>query len=327
MKTQQDTVKLNTKQGAGKKSSFMRTWGTLLGFLLLMVVFSAIRPDVFPSGRNLKNIIEQVATLAIVASGVTVVMVTGDFDLSVGAIASLVGIVTAMLMKAGISTFASILLGLSLGTAAGLLNGLIIAYGGLSAFVGTLATMTAFGGAALLISRGTTLFGMPENFRFLGQGALGFLPVSVIIMLLSLFSIYALLEQTTFGRRLYAIGGNEEASFLSGIRTKFVRFAAFGISGFFASLGGIVLTSRLYSAHPQAGSPFMLNAAAAVFLGMTAFREGEANIWGTLLGVLIMGVMGNGLNILGINSYAQSILTGIIIILAVLISSLAKKKA
>ena len=220
----------------------------------------------------------------------------------------------------------SILAALALGTGAGLVNGLFIAYGGLSAFVGTLATMTAFGGTALLISGGTTLFGLPENFQFLGQGSVGFVPFSVLVMAVTLVVVYLLLEQTTCGRRLYAIGGNPEASFLSGIDTKKVRLVAFGISGFFAALGGVVLTSRLNSAHPQAGSPFMLNAAAAVFLGMTAFREGEANIWGTLLGVFIMGVMGNGLNILGINTYVQSILTGIIIILAVLLSSLAKKR-
>ncbi len=309
---------------AGK---FIRTWGTLLGFILLLLIFTVIRPDVFPSGRNLKNVIEQVATLAIVASGVTVVTVTGDFDLSVGSIASLVGIVTAMLMKAGVNTPLSILLALLLGTGAGLINGVLISYGGLSAFVGTLATMTAFSGIALLLSGGTTIFGLPENFRFLGQGSLGIIPFSVLIMATALFSVYILLEQTVYGRRLYAIGGNSEASYFSGINTKKVRLLAFGISGFFAAIGGIVLTSRLYSAHPQAGSPFMLNAAAAVFLGMTAFREGEANLLGTLLGVLIMGVMGNGLNIMGINTYVQSILTGVIIILAVLISSLAKKKA
>ena len=309
---------------AGK---FIRTWGTLLGFILLLLIFTVIRPDVFPSGRNLKNVIEQVATLAIVASGVTVVTVTGDFDLSVGSIASLVGIVTAMLMKAGVNTPLSILLALLLGTGAGLINGVLISYGGLSAFVGTLATMTAFSGIALLLSGGTTIFGLPENFRFLGQGSLGIIPFSVLIMATALFSVYILLEQTVYGRRLYAIGGNSEASYFSGINTKKVRLLTFGISGFFAAIGGIVLTSRLYSAHPQAGSPFMLNAAAAVFLGMTAFREGEANLLGTLLGVLIMGVMGNGLNIMGINTYVQSILTGVIIILAVLISSLAKKKA
>ena len=307
-------------------SGIIKTWGTLLGFLLLLTVFSVLRPDVFPTGRNLKNIIEQVATLAIVASGVTVVMITGDFDLSVGAIASLVGVVAALLMKSGMGPFASILIAMALGTGAGLLNGLLIAYGGLSAFVGTLATMTAYGGVALLISKGTTIFALPENFRVLGQGSMGFLPISVLIMALTVLVVALLLEQTTYGRRLYAIGGNEEASFLSGIRTRQVRLIAFGVSGFFASLGGIVLTSRLFSAHPQAGSPFMLNAAAAVFLGMTAFREGEANIWGTLLGVFIIGVMGNGLNILGINTYVQSILTGAIIIFAVLLSSLAKKR-
>jgi len=307
-------------------SGIIKTWGTLLGFLLLLIVFSVLRPDVFPTGRNLRNIIEQVATLAIVASGVTVVMITGDLDLSVGAIASLVGVVAALLMKSGMGTFASILIAMALGTGAGLLNGLLIAYGGLSAFVGTLATMTAYGGVALLISKGTTIFALPENFRVLGQGSMGFLPISVLIMALTVLVVALLLEQTTYGRRLYAIGGNEEASFLSGIRTRQVRLIAFGVSGFFASLGGIVLTSRLFSAHPQAGSPFMLNAAAAVFLGMTAFREGEANIWGTLLGVFIIGVMGNGLNILGINTYVQSILTGAIIIFAVLLSSLAKKR-
>lgn len=311
---------------SGFTARLIKTWGTLIGFILLLLVFSALRPDVFPSGRNLRNIIEQVATLAVVASGVTVVMVTGDFDLSVGAIASLVGVVCALLMKSGVGTYTSIAIALLLGTSAGLLNGVIIAYGGLSAFVGTLATMTAYGGVALLISKGTTIFALPENFRLFGQGSFGFLPVSVLIMGTTVCVIYLLLEQTTYGRRLYAIGGNEEASYLSGIRTRFVRLIAFGISGFFAALGGIVLTSRLFSAHPQAGNPFMLNAAAAVFLGMTAFREGEANIWGTLLGVLIIGVMGNGLNILGINTYVQSILTGCIIIFAVLLSSLAKKQ-
>lgn len=322
--TMERTRESQTRRTAMK---IIKTWGTLMGFAILLLVFSILRPDAFPSARNLKNIIEQVATLAIVASGVTVVMATGDFDLSVGAIASLVGIVASLAMKSGLPTLVGIGAGLALGVAAGLLNGVLVAYGGLSAFVATLATMTAYSGTALLISKGTTIFALPENFRVLGQGSIGILPVPVVIMALSLLAIYVVLEQTTYGRRLYAIGGNEEASYFSGIRTKRVRLAAFGISGFFAALGGIVLTSRLFSAHPQAGSPFMLNAAAAVFLGMTAFREGEANIWGTLLGVLIMGVMGNGLNILGINTYAQSILTGGIIILAVLLSSLAKKQA
>jgi ribose transport system permease protein len=140
------------------------------------------------------------------------------------------------------------------------------------------------------------------------------------------FLSWLLLEQTTLGRRLYAIGGNSEASFLSGINVRRLRVIAFTLSGVGAAIAGILLTSRLASAHPQAGTPLMLNAAAAVFLGMTIFREGEPHVLGTLFGVLIMGILGNGLNILGVNSYIQAVLTGIIIVLAVLMSGLAKQK-
>lgn len=145
-------------------------------------------------------------------------------------------------------------------------------------------------------------------------------------MVASVALAWLVLEQMVFGRRLYAMGEDPEATFLSGINARLLRFIGFGISGITASIGGIVLTDRLASAHPQAGNPFMLNAAAAVFLGMTVYREGEAHVGGTFLGVLVMGVLGNGLNILGVNSYVQSILTGIIIVLAVLLSSLAKRK-
>jgi ribose transport system permease protein len=315
------------EHGTGGVSQFLKKWGTILGFLVLLCVFAILRPAVFPTWGNLRNVIEQVATLAIVSAGVTIVMVTGDFDLSVGSLASLVGIIVALLMKAGVSVPVSIAAGLALGGICGLLNGVLVAFGGLSAFVATLATMTAFGGVALLVSSGVTVFGLPDSFLWLGQANIGPLPVSVLFMIIILVLTWVLLEQMVFGRRLYAIGGNPEATFLSGINARMLRLVAFGISGVTAAFGGIVLTSRLASAHPQAGNPFMLNAAAAVFLGMTVFREGEAHIGGTLLGVLVMGVLGNGLNILGVNSYVQSILTGVIIVLAVLLSSLAKRKA
>ena len=213
-----------------------------------------------------------------------------------------------------------------MGLAGGCINGILVAYGGLTAFVATLATMTAYGGIALLVTGGATIFELPNSFRWLGQGSLGPIPIPVFFMLLVVLLVWGILEQTTYGRRVYAIGGNAEASYMSGINTKLIRLGAFCLSGLAAAFGGIVLTSRLFSAHPQAGNPFMLNAAAAVFLGMTVFREGEAHIWGTIFGVLIMGVMGNGLNILGVNTYVQSILTGIIIVLAVLMSSLSKKR-
>ncbi len=318
-----------THQSLTKKyrgASFFKKWGTVLGFLIMFVFFSLMRPDVFPHWQNLRNIIEQIATLSIVSAGVTVVMITGDFDLSVGSLASLTGVVAALLMKHGSGVLPGILAGLGLGLAGGCLNGILVAYGGLSAFVATLATMTAYGGAALLVTGGATIFALPESFRWLGQGTLWAIPIPVFFMLLVTFFVWVLLEQTTDGRRVYATGGNPEASYMSGINTRLIRLGAFCLSGLTAAFGGIVLTSRLFSAHPQAGNPFMLNAAAAVFLGMTVFREGEAHILGTIFGVLIMGVMSNGLNILGVNTYVQSILTGIIIVLAVLLSSLSKKR-
>lgn len=304
---------------------FLKTWGTLIGFLLLLLFFSIMRPDAFPRLTNLRNVIEQVATLAIASAGVGMVMVTGDFDLSVGAVASLCGVVAAKLMVAGLGVGPAILLALLLGAAIGAINGVLIAYAGVSPFIGTLAAMTSYTGLALFVTSGTTVFGMPEAFRWFGQGSVGPIPSSVLIMALVIVITWIILDYTAFGQRLYAIGGNREAAFLAGINTKRERFLAYVYSGVTASISGIVLTSRLFSAHPQAGAPFMLNAAAAVFLGMTAFREGQANVFGTFLGVLIMGVLGNGLNIIGINTYIQSVLTGAILVLAVLLSGLAQR--
>ncbi len=284
--------------------SWLRKWGTAIGFLALLIAFSALRPEVFPSLRNIRNVVEQVAILAIVSSMVTVVMVTGDFDLSVGTLASLCGVIVADLMVRGWGIVPSVLIALMAGAAGGLINGVLVTYGGLSAFIATLATMTAFSGAALLYTDGATIFsGMPEDFRFLGQASVGPVPVSVLIMVVVVAIAWVILEHTTFGRRLYAIGGNKEASYLAGINVRRLRLIAFVLSGLGAATAGVVLTSRLFSAHPQAGDPFMLKAAAAVFLGTTSFREGEPHVIGTLLGVLIMGVLGNGLNILGVNSY------------------------
>ena len=319
--------KSSTKSHFLKTGTFFRIWGTFLCFIILFIFFSIIRPDVFLSLNNIYNIIEQAATLAIISATVTVVMVTGGFDLSVGTLASLAGVVAVDLMTKNFGILISILAALLVGAIGGLINGILVAYGGILPFIVTLATMTTFGGIALLYTGGATIFsGIPEGFRVFGQGSVGPIPVSVLIMILVIGIIWITLEQTVFGRGLYAIGGNSEASYMAGINVRRLRMLSFVISGLGAALTGIVLTSRLFSAHPQAGNPFMLNAAAAVFLGATAFREGEPNILGTLLGVFIMGVLGNGLNILGVGSYVQAILTGIIIVLAVLLSGLSRRR-
>jgi ribose transport system permease protein len=306
---------------------WLRTYGTFFGFVIMVAVFAALRPTIFLSLNNLRNITEQVAILAIVAGGMTIVMAAGDFDLSVGTLASLCGVIVADLLIKGLDVGPSIAIALTVGAVAGAFNGLLVAYAGLSAFVATLATMTAYRGLSLWYTGGSTLFyGLNEAFRPIGQGATGSIPNAVLIMVGVLVLAWFLLEQTTLGRRLYAIGGNAEAAFLAGINVRLLRMVAFVCSGIGAAIAGIVLTSRLFSAHPTAGEPLMLNAIAAVFLGMTMFREGEAHVPGALFGVLILGVLSNGLNILQVNSYLQIVLTGVIIILAVLVSGLARRR-
>ena len=307
-------------------AGWFRTYGTFVGFVALVAIFALLRPTIFLSLNNLRNITEQVAILAVVAAGMTVVMVAGDFDLSVGTLASLCGVVVADLLIGGNGLTVSLLLTLGVGALAGLVNGLLVAYAGLSAFVATLATMTAYRGLSLWYTGGATLFsGIDERFRPIGQGSTVGIPNAVLVMVAVLLIVWFVLEQTTLGRRLYAIGGNPEASFLAGIQVRRLRLVAFVVSGLGAALAGIVLTSRLFSAHPTAGEPFMLTSIAAVFLGMTMFREGEAHIPGTFFGVLLLGVLSNGLNILQVNSYLQNVLTGVIIILAVLVSGLTRR--
>ncbi len=306
---------------------WLQTYGTFFGFVIMVAVFAALRPTIFLSLNNLRNITEQVAILAIVAGGMTIVMAAGDFDLSVGTLASLCGVIVADLLIKGLDVGPSIAIALAVGAIAGAFNGLLVAYAGLSAFVATLATMTAYRGLSLWYTGGSTLFsGLNEAFRPIGQGATGSIPNAVLIMVGVLVLAWFLLEQTTLGRRLYAIGGNAEAAFLAGINVRLLRMVAFVCSGIGAAIAGIVLTSRLFSAHPTAGEPLMLNAIAAVFLGMTMFREGEAHVPGALFGVLILGVLSNGLNLLQVNSYLQIVLTGVIIILAVLVSGLARRQ-
>ena len=298
--------------------------GTLLGFLGLIVLFAVLRPDAFATAVNARNILEQVAVLAIIAVVQTVVMVVGDFDLSVGTLAGLVGVVTAQLLLGGTAPALAVAAGLGVGLAAGALNGLLVAYLGLSAFIATLATMTSFGGLALLVSGGTTLFGLPPGFVALGQGRVAGLPVPVLVAAGVALVVWFALARTVPGRLWYAVGGNAEAARLSGVNTRLVRFGAFLVSGTGAALAGILLTARLASGHPTAADAFMLSSIAAVFLGMTLSRAGVPTVGGTAVGLGIVGVLGNGLNLLQVNSYVQQVLTGAIIVAAVSLSRLSR---
>ncbi len=302
-------------------------YGTLLGLLVLIITFTALESrGIFLTTGNFTNILEQIAILAMVASVQTVVMVVGDFDLSVGTLASLVGVITAQLLVGGMSVPAAVAVGLLVGLLAGALNGFLVAYLGLSAFIATLATMTSFSGLALLVANGATVFGLPPSFVAIGQSRLGPVPMPVVIAVALAVLVWFILTRTVLGRQWYAVGGNTEAARLSGVNTQLVRFAAFLVSGFGSALAGVVLTARLASGHPSAGDPMMLMSIAAVFLGVTLSRAGQPILGGTAVGLMIVGVLNNGLNLLQVNSYVQQVLTGLIIVLAVSGSRFSRRR-
>lgn len=301
-------------------------YGTVVALLVLIGFFFAMRPHVFLSFVNVRNILYQVSILAIIAAAQTVVMVIGDFDLSVGANSSLSGAVTATLLLNGQSIPVSIAVGLVVGLAIGLANGYLVAYAKVTAFVATLASMTTVVGLAYLVTAGTTLFRLPPAFDNLGQGRLFGVPLPVYFAFAVCLFVWFVLRYTTLGRRWYAVGGNHEVSRLSGVNVRRVRLLAFVFAGLFSALGGILLAARLGSASAVQDGNNMMFSVAAVFLGMTISKSGSANLGGTVIGVMIIGVLANGLNILGVNAYVEQVLTGLIIVAAVLLSSLRSRE-
>lgn len=296
---------------------WLRSAGTLLGFAVLVALFTVLRPDVFLTSANLRNVLEQVAVLAVVAGTQTAVMLAGDFDLSVGALASLAGVAAATLLTRGFPLWLALGAAVLAGAVVGAVNGLLVAWAGLSAFVATLATMTSLGGLSLLTTSGSTVFRLPESFLALGQARVVGVPVPVLFAFAMGVVVWLLLTQTVYGRQLHAVGGNAEVAEYSGIDPRRVRLIAFVVSAVGAAVAGVLLASRLGSAHPTAGDPLMLTSIAAVFIGMTVRRDGIPNVPGSLLGVALLGVLANGLNLVGVSSYLQQVLTGLIIVAAV----------
>jgi ribose transport system permease protein len=296
---------------------WLRSAGALLGFAALVTLFTALRPDVFLTTANLRNVLEQVAVLAVVAAAQTVVMLAGDFDLSVGALASLSGVVAAALLTRGYPLWLALGAAVLTGVFVGLVNGVLVAWFGLSAFVATLATMTSLGGLSLLTTSGSTIFRLPASFLVLGQERVAGMPVPVLFAVVVGGVAWLLLTQTVYGRKLHAVGGNAEVAAYSGIDPRRMRLVAFVVCAVGAAIAGVLLASRLASAHPTAGDPLMLTSIAAVFIGMTVARTAIPNVPGSLLGVVLLGVLANGLNLVGVSPYLQQVLTGLIIVAAV----------
>ncbi|WP_210530332.1 ABC transporter permease [Rubellimicrobium arenae] len=310
----------------------LRRYATLVGFGLILLAFALALPDTFLTAQNLINISQQVSMLAVVAFAMTVVMAMGDFDLSVGAMASLAGVVAASLFAAGFSLPAGLLAGLGTGLLGGLFNGLLVARLGILPFVATLGTLTMFSGAAFMVSDGRTIFGddIPEAFGAFARGGLPVgglvLPSLSLLALAALLIVWVLLEHTSYGRRLYAIGGNMEAARLAGVPVRRLRASAFAVTGLGAAVAGLMYASRVASANPTQGDGLMLNAIAAVFLGMTMSEESEPRALATLAGVLMLAVLDNGLTQLAVDSYLRQFLVGAIILAAVASSRIGLSK-
>ena len=298
----------------------LNRYGTLGALVLIVLVFALLSPGAFATPANLINVTQQMALLSIVAMGATLVMVLGEFDLSVGAVASWAGGACFALFAAGWGAALVVPLVLASSFAVGAVSGLLVALFRVPSFIATLAIGTVLGGVTFWASGGATLFsGAAPDFRALGRGTAGGLPVLTWWMVGLAVVTALLLDRTEIGRRLYAIGGNRRAALLAGVPVRRDTVVAFGLCTALAGLAGVLLAARLGSAHPTGGTGFLLQAYAAVFLGMTAFRDGDANVPGTVLGAAIIAVVANGLTINGVPAHMQDILTGLIIIAAVLI--------
>ena len=288
-----------------------------LVIVTLVMVFAS---DKFLTSSNLANIGRQVSINAIIAVGMTCVILTGGIDLSVGPVMALSGTLTAGLMVAGVPPALAIGAGMLVGIAFGVGNGLFVAYLHMPPIIVTLATMGIARGFGLMYTDGYPISGLPDWFGFFGRESLFGIQVPILIMLLTYLVAYVLLQHTRVGRYIYAIGGNEEAVRLSGVRAARFKLLVYGISGLTAAVAGLVLTSRLMSGQPNAGVSFELDAIAAVVLGGASIAGGRGVILGTLVGALLLGVLNNGLNMMGVSPYVQSVIKGGIILLAIYIS-------
>lgn len=301
----------------------------LIGLIIFSVIISILSPR-FLTRSNLFNVFRQTSINAIIAAGMTFVILTAGIDLSVGSILGFSGAIAAKMLAGGSNIFVSLVVALIIGALAGALNGIIITKGKVQPFIATLAIMIFLRGTTLVLTDGRPI-AIPADkvspiFRWIGVGSVGEIPVPIIIMTIVFIICYYILNHTQFGRHIYAVGGNEEASLLSGVNTDRVKILAYTISGILAAVAGIIVTSRLSSAQPTAGDGYELDAIAAVVLGGTSLVGGQGTVIGTIIGALIIGILNNALNLMDVQSYYQSIAKAIVILVAVLLDRKGKDK-
>ncbi len=295
-------------------------------FIILFIGF-AVANERFLTMNNMFTIARQVSMYGIAAIGMTFVILIAGIDLSTGSIITIVNVVCAYLMvNSGFSMTAAVICSLIMATLIGFLNGFMVSTIGIPAIIATFATQTIFEGAAYLLSGGTPVYGFDERFKVIGQGYVGPVPVPVIIMACCFIAGSFILNKTYFGRYFYAVGGNEEASKLSGIRVSFIKYLIYSLSGFFAGLAGIVMLSRTNSAQPTAGKGYEFDVITCVVLGGVSVAGGYGKISNVIAGVLIIGILTNGMVLLNVSSYTQLVVKGIVLILAVGFDCIQQKR-
>lgn len=318
-----------------KKSigAFIGEYGAFLALILLVIVISCVSPE-FRTASNFLNLLRQASFNGLIAFGMTCVILSDGIDLSVGSTFALAAIICAELIMGGMPAGLAILVALLAGTLLGVISGVLVTKGRLQPFIATLITMTAYRGLALIITNGKPISRLASSiesesgsflFKVLGKGNFVFgpnemfsIPIPAIILVVALAIFYFVLHHTTFGRKIYATGSNAKCANLVGVNTTKVKIAVYAISGFMSALAGLIMISRVDSAQPTLGEGYELDAIAAVALGGTSMSGGRGKIIGTLAGVLIIAVLNNGLNILGVSTYYQEVIKAIVILVAVL---------
>lgn len=303
----------NIYRNSKENNAFALT-GTIMVFLLFSI-FS----DSFFTVYNISNILKNCAVLFIAAIGTTIAILLGNNDISIGSVMSLSGIVAALLMKADYGVFIGVVAGISTGMISGIVNGVLIVYFKANFWIATFAMYSVAQGIAMIISNGNGIAGFPDVFRFLGTGKIGGMYVIVYIAVFLFFLILIVLDKTRFGSRIYAVGGNEEAAELSGIRAGRTKFYVFMLSGTFAGMAGILLAAKTNVAMPSGGAGYEFDAIAAVIIGGTSLDGGKGGIKGTAVGVFLITVIRNGLTVIGLSSVFHYLVIGLIIMAVIVV--------
>lgn len=301
----------------------------LLPFISLIILFVAlaIASPHFLTNTNLSSVVRQTAVINIMSLGMTLIIITGGIDLSVGAILAMGGLLGTMAMEKGLSIPAGVLIGVLTGLACGLGNGLLITQLRIAPFIVTLGTLGIIRGTTLIVSNGLPVHKIPPAFSFLGEGNVLGVPFVLWILVVCALLTHVTLEHTRLGRYAFAIGSNPEAAVYAGIPVKFHTTAVYAIGGMLTGLAGMIEASRLMTGQPTAGQGYELQAIAAVVIGGGSLRGGEGTVVGTLVGAFIMGLLSNGSDLLGVSPYLQQAVIGVVIILAVMVDELRKRRA